>query len=129
MATPISSLTIGASVFQLISDTSDELRYASINELIKFIISVAANNKLITPFYLEEARNQLKVYAHLNKMMNISEPNANIHIRIDPALRPFTSDEYLLASLMFLNVVSTEPSSVYHLTDNEINNLIKSHSV
>lgn len=129
MASPISSISIGAPVFQLISETSDELHYSSLNELIKIILSLAANDKIINQFYLDEAKQQLEVYAHLSKMMNVSEPKAIIHIRINPELKPFTTDQYLLASLMFLNVVDTEPTSVFHLTEDEINNLIQSHSV
>ena len=129
MASPISALSIGAPVFQLITKTSDELQYSSQNELIKLLLSLATNKTIIDEFYLDGAKQQLDVYTHLSKMMNISEPKAIIHIRIKPELKSYATDQYLLASLMFLNVVDTEPTSVFHLSEDEINHLIKSHSV
>lgn len=129
MASPISAISIGAPVFQLITETSDELQYSSLNELIKFILSLASNKKLINKFYLNEAKQQLEVYEHLSKMMDKSEPKAIVHIRINPDLKSYTTDQYLLASLMFLNVVDTTPTSVFHLSEDEINQLIQSHRV
>lgn len=129
MASPISSISIGAPVFQLITETSNELRYSSLNELIKLLLSLSSNDRIISDFYLDEAKQQLAVYDHLGKMTNVSEPKAIVHIRINPELKQYANDIHLLAGLMFLNVVSTEPADVFHLTEDELNHLIKSHSI
>lgn len=129
MVTPISTIPISMTVYQLLTHASNELKYSSVNELLKLTLSLSANKKLINTFYLEEAENQLKVYRYLNRMMGVVEENKVVHIRLAPELKQYASNTRILASLLFLNVVSTEPSAVYHLTEEEINKIMSTNKI
>lgn len=128
MANLISSFSINASVYQLVSETLTELRYSSMNDLIRMIISITANKKLVTDFYHEEANRQLEVYRYISKMMGEDDSHATLRIRVSPDQKQYLTDENLLAGLMFLNIVDTDPTNVFHLTDSEITNIISSHT-
>lgn len=128
MANLISSFSINASVYQLVSETLTELQYSSMNDLVRMIISITANKKLVTDFYHEEAIRQLEVYRYINKMMGGDESRATLRIRVSPDQKQYLTDENLLAGLMFLNIVDTDPTNVFHLTETEITNIISSHT-
>lgn len=129
MANLISSFSINASVYQLVSETLTELQYSSMNDLVRMIISITANKKLVTDFYHEEAIRQLEVYRYINKMMGGDDSRATLRIRVSPDQKQYLTDENLLAGLMFLNIVDTDPTNVFHLTEAEITNIISSHTI
>lgn len=129
MANLISSFSINASVYQLVSETLTELQYSSMNDLVRMIISITANKKLVTDFYHEEAIRQLEVYRYINKMMGGDESRATLRIRVSPDQKQYLTDENLLAGLMFLNIIDTDPTNVFHLTETEITNIISSHTI
>lgn len=120
MAFPISAVTISAPVYQILSHTLDELKYTSLNDLVKFVLSLSTNKSLVDDQYVTEAKRQLKIFKKIEKLADIVEPKTVIHLRLKPQLKKHATDVYLLAGLMFLNVVEIDPTNIYHLTNREI---------
>lgn len=120
MAYPISSITISASIYHLLVQTKDELKYTSLNDVIKFVLTLSANNSIIDKQYLKEAKIQLKIFKKIEQLAEINEPNTVVHLRLQPTLKKHASDEYILAGLLFLNIIEINPTNIYHLTESEI---------
>lgn len=124
MAYPISSITISAAIYQLLVQTKDELKYTSLNDLIKFVLTLSTNKSIVDNQYLKESRIQLKTFKKIERLAVINEPNTVVHLRLQPVLKKHATDEYILAGLLFLNVIDITPTTIYHLTEKDIQMLL-----
>jgi hypothetical protein len=127
MAFPITTISMSAVTYQLMSNTANELHYTSFNDLLKFMLTLASNDQFIDESYLTDAKNQMASYHYISKMIGLKNQKISVHVRIDPALKPLGDDTHLLAALLFLNVTDFEPTAVFNLTEDEINHMMKSH--
>lgn len=129
MAFPITTISMSTIVYQLMANTAEQLHYSSFNDLLKFALTLASNNKFINEDYCVDAKNQLASYQHIAQMIGLRNQKASIHIRIDPDLKKFADDIHLLAALLFLNVTDFEPMAVFNLTEKELNQMMQSHKI